>query len=115
MAGNMPVGIQYTTLLTCFWIFIPNRFVPMADSENSESPQIKLFHECNQAFFTRDPVLIAKITHKDFRYVPYPRSLGQSEKTTEEFLEHWAGIISLWAGNGEVRYIGYTSDPRCRN
>ena len=87
----------------------------MTDSENPESPQIKLFHECNRAFFTRDPLLIARITHKDYRYTPYPRSLGQSEKTKEEFLEHWAGIISLWAGNTEVRYIGCIPDPRCRN
>ena len=111
----MPVGIQYIILLTCFWIAILNPLVSMADPENSESPQIKLFREIGWGFQMKDPVLIAKTLHTDFRYIPYPRSLGQSEKTKEEFLEHWAGIISLWAGNTEVSLICCTSDPRCHN
>ena len=52
--------------------------------------------------------------HKDFRCVNYPRSLGKPEQTREELLEHWAGIISLWADT-EVSYIGHTSDPLRRN
>jgi hypothetical protein len=115
VTNSAPVGIQYIILPTCFWVTILDRLVLMADSENSDSPQIKLFREIGWAFQMGDPVLIAKTMHKDYRYIPYPRSLGQSEKTKEEFLEHWTGIISLWDVNTEVSYIGYTSDPICRN
>ena len=115
MADDVPVGIQYITLLTYLWVTILNCLVPMADSENAKSPQIKLFRECSWGFRTKDPVLITKTLHKDFCNVPYPQSLGQSEKTKEEWLNHWAGIVNLWASNTKVSYIGYTSDPCCRN
>jgi hypothetical protein len=108
MADDVPVGIQYITFLTCFGIPIFNRLVPMA---NPESPQIKLFHECGQGFKTRDPVLIAKTLHKDYRYVTYPRSLGRPDQTKDEWLKHWADIIGLWTADLEVSYIGCSSDP----
>ena len=113
----MPVGIQYITitLLTCFWIATFNRPVPMADSENSDSPQAKLLRECARGFETRDLDLIAKPLHKGFRYVPYPKSLGKPEQTKEEWLERYAGIIGLWPTDPEVGYIRYSSVPLRRN
>ena len=87
----------------------------MADPENFDSPQVKLVHECRQGFGTRDLGRIANTLHKDYRYVPYPKSLGQPEKTKEEWLAHLATIISLWTANTEVSYIGCTSDPLRRN
>jgi hypothetical protein len=51
-----------------------------------------------------------KKKNKDFRYIPYPRSLGRPEQTKEEFLEYWAGNTSLWATRPEVSYIGCSSD-----
>jgi hypothetical protein len=83
----------------------------MADPENSDSPQLKLFQECGRGFKTRDLDLIAKTLHKDFRYAPYPKSLGKPEETREEWLEHRARMFSLWAADLEVGYIGYSSDP----
>ena len=111
MADNVPVGIQYITLLTCFWIATFNRPVPMADSKNSDSPQAKLLRECARGFETRALDLIAKPLHKDFRYVPYPKSLGKPEQTKEEWLERYAGIIGLWPTDPEVGYIRYSSVP----
>ena len=84
----------------------------MADSENSDSPQIRLFHESGRALLTRDPILLAKTMHKDYRCVSYPRSLGKPEKTREEFFEHWGGIVSLWATVTEVNCIDCPSDLR---
>jgi hypothetical protein len=84
----------------------------MASLENPDSPQIKLFHECSRGFRKRHLDVAAETLHKDFRYVPYPRSLGHPEQTKEEFLVYWAGIVSLWADDPEVSYIGYSSDPR---
>jgi hypothetical protein len=82
----------------------------MANSENSDSPQIKLFHECSRAFLTRDPVLLAKTTHKDYRYVTHPRSLGHPEKTREEYIEQWREVMSLLA-DSVVSCIGCSLDP----
>ena len=76
-----------------------------------ESPQIKLFLECSQGFQTRDPALIAKTLHKDFRNIYYPRSLNYPEQTKEEFVGQWAGMMSLWIANPEVNYIGCSLDP----
>ena len=86
----------------------------MTDSESSDSPQIKLYRECCQAFLARDPDLIAKATHKDYRYVPYPQSLGHPEKTKEEWLEQWGEIIGLLTADSEVNYISCSSDPSPR-
>ena len=78
----------------------------MADSENSDSPQTKLFYECRQGFKTRDLDRAGKVLHKDFRYVSYPRSLGKPDQTKEEWLGQWAAILGLWVGDPEVGYIG---------
>ena len=83
----------------------------MVNPESSDSPQIKLIRECSRGFQTRDPNLIAKALHKDFRNVPYPRSLGWPEQTKEEFLEQYVGMSSLWAADPEVSYIGYSIGP----
>jgi hypothetical protein len=112
MANSVPVGIQYTALLTCFWL-ATLRLVPMADSENSDSPQIKLFHECGRAFHTRDPALLARTTHKDYRYVTHPRSLGHPEQTKEEWLEQWREVMSFLTADSVVSYFGRTSDSLC--
>jgi hypothetical protein len=115
MADDVPVGIQYITLPTCLWIPIFNRLVLMADSEDPDTPQSKLFHECGRGFRTRDLDLIASTVHKDFRYVAYPQSLGKPEQTKEEWLKGWAGIISLWTADLEVSYISRSSDPLRRD
>jgi hypothetical protein len=87
----------------------------MADPETSDSPQVKLVHECCHGFGTRSIDRIAKTLHKDYRNVAYPKSLGKPERTKEEWLEHLAGIISLWAADSEVSYIGYALVHLCRN
>ena len=115
MDDNAPVGIQHITLPVCFWIAIFNRFVPMADPESSDSPQVKLFLECARGFETRDLDLIANTTHKDCCYVIYPRSLGRQEQAKEEWLAHWAGIMSLWTADLDVSYVGCSSDPLSRD
>ena len=78
----------------------------MADSESSDSPQAKLLFECSQALQAKDMDTIAKYLHKDFRVVCYPRSLGIPDHTKEDWLERWAGIISLQAGDIDVSYVG---------
>ena len=102
MADGVPEDTQYITLLTCFWIAIFNRLVPMADPESSDSAQTKLFRECRRGFQTRDLELIASTIHKDYRYIAYPRSLGKPEQTKEEWLNRWAGLIGLWSADLEV-------------
>jgi hypothetical protein len=114
VADSVPMGLQYITLLTCSWIPIFIRLIPMADSESSDSPQAKLFYECRQGFKTRDLDRAGKVLHKDFRYVSYPRSLGKPDQTKEEWLGQWAGILGLWVGDPEVGYIGCSSDSSTR-
>jgi hypothetical protein len=87
----------------------------MANPETSDSPQVKLVHECRQGFGTRDLDRIAKTLHNDYRFVAYPKSLGHPEQTKEEQLERWAGLISLWAADSEVSYIGCALVPLRRN
>jgi hypothetical protein len=105
MADDVPLDTLYLTLLTCFWITIFNRLAPMADLENLDSPQAKLFSDCRRGFRTRDLELIASTIHKDFRYFAYPKSLGKPEQTKEEWLNRWAGLISLWTADLEVSYL----------
>lgn len=62
---------------------------------NSDSPQAKLVNEWGQGFEKRDIGLIAKVLHKDYRHITYPRSLGRPEQTREEWLQHIAGIINI--------------------
>jgi hypothetical protein len=85
----------------------------MADSESSDSPQVKLFYECGRGIQTRDLDRVAKALHKDYRYVAYPRSLGKPEQTKEEWLGLYVGIISLWTSDSEVSRVGYSSDLLC--
>jgi hypothetical protein len=87
----------------------------MADPENSDSQQLRLFHECGQGFEAKNPVLIAKTLHEDFRYALYPRSLGKPEQTEEEWLGHWVGIMSLWTVNPKVSYVDCFSDSLRRD
>jgi hypothetical protein len=117
MVYSVPVGILYITspLPTCFWITTSNHLVPMADPESSDSPQVRLVRECCRGFQTRDLDLAAKSLHKDFRYVPYPKSLGRPEQTKEEWLEQYAKIISLWTADSEVGYIECSSDSLRRD
>jgi hypothetical protein len=111
VADGVPVGLQYITLLTCFWIPIFNRLIPMANPESSDSPQVNLFLECSRGFQKKDLGAMAKSLHKDCRYVAYPRSLGKPDQTKEGWLEQWAGIVSLWTGELEVSYIAVAPQP----
>ena len=77
----------------------------MDDPENSDSPQLRLVGECCRGFRTKNLDLVAKTLHKDFRLIPYPRSLGRPEETKEEWLERWAGMISLWTTELEVSVL----------
>jgi hypothetical protein len=83
----------------------------MADPVSSDSPQAKLILECSRGFRAEDLAITAKTLHKDFRNVPYPRSLGHPAQTKEEWLENWAGIMSLRSADIDVSRIGYSSDP----
>ena len=87
----------------------------MADPGSSDSPQLKVFHECGQGLEAKNPDLIAKTLHKDFRNVTYPRSLGIPEQTGEEWVGHWMGIKSLWTVNAKVNYVGCSSNPLRRD
>jgi hypothetical protein len=56
--------------------------------------------------------IIASTMHKDYRYISYPRSLGKPEETREVWVERFAGVISLWTGDGpEVNYIWLLLGP----
>ena len=83
----------------------------MADPENSDSPQVKLFRESALGFETRDLDLLAKTLHNDFRYVAYPKSLGHPDQTKEQWLERCAGIFSVWTVGPKVSYIGCSLAP----
>jgi hypothetical protein len=77
----------------------------MANPESSDSPQVKFLYEWSQIFQTGDLDLIAKALHKDFRYVICPKSLGKPEETREEWLERFAGVLSLWTAGHDVSYV----------
>jgi hypothetical protein len=83
----------------------------MANPENSDSPQVKLVHECHQGFGIRDLDRITKAVHRDFRQILYPKSLRRPELTREEWPEHRAEVINLCATDTEVGYIDCSSDP----
>ena len=81
----------------------------MSNLEDPNSPQVKVMLEWDQGFQKRDPTLLAKYLHKDYRHTYYPRSLGKSELTREQWLEYIAGVIGLWTDR-EVGYIDYHSN-----
>ena len=68
----------------------------MSSPESFDSPQVKLIREWGQAFTKRDMGLVTRLLHKDYRCALYPRSLGVSEETREEWIARFSGIISLW-------------------
>ena len=76
----------------------------MSNSENSDSPQVKLIREWGGAFEKIDMDAVAKTLHKDYRHTIYPRSIGRPEQNREEWLKHIAGLSSLWT-KVEVSYI----------
>jgi hypothetical protein len=71
----------------------------MANPESSESPQVKLMYELDSGFTRRDLDIIAKQLHKDYRHITHPRSLGMPEQSREEWLKHFAWVMSLWTEN----------------
>ena len=75
---------------------LPLYGTPMSEPKSTDSPQVKLMHGWGQGFKKRDLDLIAKYLHKDYRHTTYPRSLDKPEQTREEWLQQFAGIISLW-------------------
>ena len=82
----------------------------MSDPQDTSSPQVNLIHEWAQGFRARDLSLMAKVLHKDYRNVTYPRSLGTQEETREEWLEKMAGVVTIWT-SVEVRSV---TIPPCR-
>ena len=69
----------------------------MFDPKDYDSPQVKLTLEWRQAFDKKDPELIAKSLHKDYRRTTHPRSLGKPEQTREEWLEQITGFLNALA------------------
>ena len=65
---------------------------------NLDSPQIKFWIECDQAFKQMKVDSFANFLHKDFRFVLLPRSLGEPEKTKDVWLEQIKGIIGVVTG-----------------
>jgi len=115
VAGNVPVNVQYKTwdlgpegpaLPRFFRKTTISRFVPMSNTESSDSPQVKFVREWVQAFERKDLDIIAKSLHEDFRVVSYPQSFNQPEKTKEEWLGHLTGIIAVWT-EPEACYFSY--------
>ena len=68
----------------------------MSIPANSGSAQVKLVLAWGEGFVKKDMDIITKSLHKDFRYTPYPRSLGLPEQTREEWIAQFTQIISLW-------------------
>ena len=85
----------------------------MSILESSDSPQVKLIHEWDQAFRKKDLDLIANCLHKDYRRTTYPKSIGKPEQTKEEWLKHITGVIDLWAEQ-EVSCASCHWDPHRR-
>ena len=80
-----------------------HRSAQMVNPGSSDSPQVKLMYELDSGFVKRDLDIIAKQLHKDYRHITHPRSLGMPEQTREEWLKHFAWVMSLWTEN-EVSY-----------
>ena len=72
------------------------------------SPQINLVLEWAGGF-KKDSDTLAKLAHKDFRYITYPRSVGRPEYNKEEFLKYMGKTISLWTEH-KVSHVGYFSN-----
>ena len=86
----------------------------MSNVGSSNSPQMNLIKEWGRGFEERNVDILAKSLHKDFRYVPYPQSLNQPEKTREEWLQHLSEVFSLWT-ESEVSYLSYDLNPLRRS
>ena len=84
-----------------------NHLAPMSSAQTTRSPQVELIHSLAEAYKRRDMNLFAKHTHKDFRRFTYPRSLGKSEVTADEWLKEIAGMTNIWTGDGEVSDTGF--------
>ena len=72
-----------------------------------ESPQIKLIDAWDRALLAKDLDLAAKYLHKDFRRTTSPRSLGEPDKTKEEWFKAAAKLVNSPVDFSEVRRQSY--------
>jgi len=81
----------------------------------SQSAQVKfVLNEWLPALETRDLDLIAKLTHKDYTSVTYPKSLGHPEKNKEETLALFADYFPFTTSS-KVSRIDHCSNPLHRD
>jgi hypothetical protein len=79
-----------------------------ADTDLS-SPQIKLLNDWNEGIREMNVEMLGKTLHKDYRRSVYPRSIGQSEQSKEEWLNELSLMLSV-ATEFEVGHTPYYSD-----
>lgn len=82
----------------------------MSVPANSGSDQVKLVLAWGEGFVKKDMGIITKSLHKDFRYTPYPQSLGLPEQTREQWIAQFTQIISLWT-KVDVSFTSGYSNP----
>ena len=58
-----------------------------------------------KAFGEMDLDSIAKVFHKDFRHITYPKSLNIPERSRKEYLDYTEGRMSRWVEIGSVSYL----------
>lgn len=63
---------------------------------SSVAPEVQLVLEWGKGFQTGDLDLLARCLHEDYRHVTYPRSLGQGERTKDDFVKYLSGFVPAW-------------------
>lgn len=74
----------------------------MSSQQTTDSPQAKVLQSFVEGFRRRDVDLIASQLHNDHRHVFYPRSLGMSVHTREDYIRKAAMFMGKWADGSEV-------------
>ena len=62
----------------------------------TDSPQVRLVRECILGLAKNDLATAAKLLHKDYRRIIYPRSLGKPVVAREEWLKQCGQMIGHW-------------------
>lgn len=85
----------------------------MSSAEATDSPQVKVVRSFLEGIDKRDVDRVAKLLHKDYHQIAYPRSMGRAVENKDEWLQQIKGVMDLWTEDCEASYVCCYSNLLC--
>ena len=78
----------------------------MSSTEATDSPQVKVALSFVEGVDKRDVKNVAKLLHKDYRHIPYPRSMGRAVENKDEWLQRIKDVMEFWTDDCKASQVG---------